>query len=170
MDGRAWRTWHWEDLMVINVLAAVVAGLAGTAVMTGMMLWGRKLNLPAVDAHGILGHMQHADRASGLGYLMHFALGAVFALGYAFVFVTVAANMILLGAGLGVIHWLLVGWMFAFAPLAHAGMQAGSVQETGPYMLKSLGVVGFIAGTVGHIVFGVIVALVYGLMTGSLGG
>ena len=156
--------------MEFNIVAAIVAGLLGTAVMTSIMLWGKKLNLPAVDAHGILGYMQHAEQASGLGYVMHFALGAVFAIGYAFVFVTVPANLILLGAGLGVIHWLLVGWMFAFAPLAHAGMQAGSVQETGPYMLKSLGVAGFVAGTIGHIAFGVTVALVYGLMTGGFGG
>ena len=150
--------------MELNVMAAVVAGLAGTAVMTGMMLGGKKLHLPAVDAHGILGFMQHADHAGSLGYIMHFALGALFGIGYAVVFALIPGNILWLGAIVGVVHWLLVGWMFAFAPLAHAGMKAGLVEETGPYMLKSLGMVGFMAGLVGHVVFGIVVALVYGLL------
>ncbi len=147
--------------MEINIVAAVIGGIAGTAVMTSMMLGGRQLNLPAVDAHGILGYMQNADKASGLGYLIHFALGALFAVGYAIAFALIPINITLLGAVLGIVHWLLVGWMFAFAPVAHAGMKAGTVEETGPYMLKSLGIPGFLAGTVGHIAFGITVAFVY---------
>lgn len=148
--------------MELNVIAAMIAGLAGTAVMTGMMFGAKKLHLPAVDVHGILGFVQNANQASSLGYIMHFVLGAVFAMGYAFVFTAVLGNILLWGAVLGMIHWLLVGWIFAFAPVAHAGMKAGLIAETGPYMLTSLGVVGFLAGMAGHIVFGVVVALVYG--------
>ncbi len=132
------------------------------------MLWGRKLNLPAVDAHGILGFMLNADAAGPLGYVMHFGLGAVFAIGYAFVFEWVGSNVLLLGAALGVVHWLLVGWMFALAPLAHAGMKAGTVEVTGPYMLTSLGPGGFVAGLIGHVLFGLTVAVVYGMWTGLL--
>jgi hypothetical protein len=112
--------------MEFNIVAAVVGGLAGTAVMTGMMLGGKKLHLPAVDAHGILGFVRRAERVGSLGYIMHFALGAVFAVGYALAFVTFPGNILLLGVGLGIIHWLAVGWMFAFAPKVHAGMQAGT--------------------------------------------
>jgi len=155
--------------MEINFIAAVLAGLVGTAIMTGMMLGGKRLNLPAIDAHGILGYMQHAERASMLGYVMHFLLGAVFAIGYAWVFAILPGNILLWGTVLGIVHWLVVGWMFAFAPLAHAGMKAGLVEETGAYMLKSLGMTGFIAGMVGHMVFGLTVGLVYGLMVGALG-
>ena len=150
--------------MELNVIAAMIAGLVGTAVMTGMMLGGKKLHLPAVDAHGILGFVQDASQASSLGYIMHFVLGAVFAIGYALVFTKISGSILLWGAVLGMIHWLLVGWMFAFAPIAHAGMKAGLIEETGPYMLKSLGVVGFVAGLAGHMVFGIVVALVYGLL------
>ena len=156
--------------MEFSIVAAVIAGLLGTAVMTGIMLWGRKLNLPAVDAHGILEHMRSADHAGSLGYVMHFLLGAVFAIGYALVFVMVPINILLMGAVLGALHWLIVGWMFALAPLAHAGMQAGTIEETGAYMLKSLGITGFFAGLVGHVVFGLVVGLVYGLIVGSFGG
>ena len=110
------------------MIAAVIVGLVGTAVMTSMMLYGRKLNLPALDAHGILGYMQSADSASRLGYIMHLALGVVFAIGYALVFAFFPAHMILLGGVLGIVHWLLVGWMLALAPIAHAGMKAGTVE------------------------------------------
>jgi hypothetical protein len=152
--------------MEFNIVAAVVGGLAGTAVMTGMMLGGKKLHLPAVDAQGILGFVRRAERVGSLGYIMHFALGAVFAIGYALVFVTFPGNILLLGVGLGIIHWLAVGWMFAFAPKVHAGMQAGTIEIVGAYMLRSLGFVGFMAGMVGHIVFGMVVALVYGMFVG----
>jgi hypothetical protein len=82
----------------------------------------------------------------------------------------IPGNILILGAVLGIIHWLAVGWMFAFAPFVHADMRAGIIQETGPYMLKSLGTTGFIAGTVGHVVFGMTVGLVYGLIAGNFGG
>ena len=156
--------------MEINIIAAIISGFAGTAVMTGMMLVGKQLHLPAVDAHGILGYAGNSDRAGSLGYVMHFVLGAVFAIGYALVFSIIPGNILILGAILGVIHWLIVGWMFALAPQLHAGMKAGTVEITGPYMLQSLGFTGFIAGMVGHIIFGVTVALVYGLIIGNFGG
>src|SRR5262245_17226268 len=101
-------------MMAINGIAAIIAGLGGTAVMTGMMLVGGQLNLPAIDVQGILGRMQHAERSSSLGYIMHFVLGAVFALGYALVFALIPVNILALGPLLGIVHWLAVGWMFAF--------------------------------------------------------
>ena len=156
--------------MEFNIIAAAIAGLAGTAVMTGLMLGGKQLHLPVIDAHGILGYVQNANTASGLGYIMHFALGAVFAIAYALAFTLFPINILLMGIGLGVVHWLIVGWMFALAPKVHAGMQAGTVQTTGSYMLQSLGIVGFIAGLVGHIVFGITVGLIYGLIIGRFGG
>jgi hypothetical protein len=152
--------------MMFDFVIASIAGVIGTAVMTGMMLFGKQLHLPAIDAHGILGYMQRSDRATALGYILHWVNGIVFAIGYAIVFRLIGANVIVLGIILGTIHWLVVGWMFAFAPLAHAGMKAGTVEETGAYMLKSLGIVGFIAGLVGHIVFGITVALIYAELGG----
>lgn len=154
--------------MFQDYLIAAIGGIIGTAIMTSMMLFGRQLKLPAIDAHGILGYMLSTEKASPVGYIMHFVLGVIFAFVYAFVFQTIPSNLIMMGAFLGIIHWILVGWAFAFAPIAHAGMKAGTVPETGAYMLKSLGFVGFIAGMVGHIVFGLVVALTYLLMGGAV--
>jgi uncharacterized membrane protein YagU involved in acid resistance len=150
-----------------DLLIASLGGVIGTTFMTGLMLIGKKLGLPAVDAHGILGFVQKSDQANSLGYFMHWIMGIVFALGYALVFRFVPGSPILLGVILGIIHWLVVGWMFAFAPLVHAGMKAGTVEETGAYMLKSLGMKGFIAGMVGHIIFGLAVVSTYAWLGGT---
>lgn len=153
--------------MINDFLIAMIGGLIGTTLMTSMMLFGRYLNLPAVDAHGILGYIHNADRAGLLGYVMHWLMGAVFAIGYALVFRLIPGNFVVLGILTGILHWLIVGWMFQFAPLVHAGMKAGTVEQTGAYMLRSLGFVGFIAGMVGHIVFGLAVALTYAWLGGT---
>lgn len=144
-----------------DVLIAIIGGIIGTGIMTGMMLIGRMMKLPAVDAHAILGFMLDANRPSPVGYIMHFVLGIVFAYGYILGFRAVTGDIWLLSILFGIAHWLVVGWMFAFAPITHAGMKAGTVQPTGAYMLKSIGFFGFIAGMIGHIVFGIVVALIY---------
>jgi|GEM_PF-118363 len=154
--------------MIYDFVIASIGGAIGTALMTGMMLIGKQMGIPAVDAHGILGYMLNSEKASPVGYIMHWILGVVFAIGYAIVFQYVPRNVIFLGTMLGIIHWIIVGWLFAFAPIAHAGMQAGTVPEPGAYMMKSLGFPGFIAGMVGHIVFGLTVTLVYVWAGGSL--
>lgn len=149
-------------MLLQDIQIAVFGGLAGTTLMTGMMLMGQRLGLPTIDVHGILGHITHPDRRKALGYVAHWLLGVGFATFYVIVFRAFPGNFILWGAFLGIIHWLLVGGFFGFAPLVHAGMKAGTVDAPGVYMLKSLGTVGFIGGLVGHIVFGLAVAVVYG--------
>lgn len=149
-------------------MIGIVAGLAGTTVMTAMMLAGKQLGLPAIDVHSLLGYVTRADRRTSVGYIGHWALGALFAIGYIMVFRAIAGNLLVAGALLGIVHWLLVGGMFAFAPSFHAGMRAGTVKAAGPYMLNALGVIGFFGGMMGHIVFGVTVALIYGLLRGGL--
>jgi hypothetical protein len=157
-----------EIFMTNDLIIAVVGGIIGTAIMTGMMLIGRMMKLPAVDAHGILGYMLYSDRPSPVGYVIHWVMGIILAFGYVIGFRIIAGDIIILGVIFGIIHWIAVGWMFAFAPIVHAGMKAGTVQPTGAYMLKSLGFLGFIAGMIGHIVFGIVVALIYMGLGGNL--
>jgi hypothetical protein len=144
-----------------DLFAAIIAGLIGTSVMTGMMLVGKQLRLPAIDVRGLLGYITHPDRPNSFGYIVHWALGAAFAIVYARLFRVISGDIRVLGAVFGIVHWLMVGWIFAFVPKIHAGMKAGLVKESGPYMLKALGMIGFVGGMVGHVVFGVTVALVY---------
>jgi uncharacterized membrane protein YagU involved in acid resistance len=145
----------------MDVMIAVIAGLTGTTIMTGMMLVIQRLGLPAIDVHGLLGYITREDRRSSLGYISHWVLGVIFAIPYIWLFRVSLGNVVLLGAVLGIAHWMLVGGMFAFAPMIHAGMKAGTVKVPGAYMAKSMGLLGFIGGMIGHIVFGVTVALIY---------
>ncbi len=155
--------------MLHDLFAATIAGLIGTTLMTGMMLAGRKMGLPAVDVQGVLGYVTRPDRPSSFGYISHWVLGAAFAIAYVPFFWLISGNILVWGVVLGTAHWLVVGWMFIYAPKVHAGMKAGMVKEAGPYMLNALGVMGFIGGLMGHIVFGVIVAAVYAWLGGSFG-
>lgn len=54
-------------------------------------------------------------------------------------------------------------------PVMHAGMRSGEVAAPGFYMLRAGGALSFIGGLMGHVIFGLVVALVYGLLTGSFG-
>jgi hypothetical protein len=53
--------------------------------------------------------------------------------------------------------------MMGGAPVVHTGIQAGNVNDPGMFMMKSGGVMAFFGGLVGHVIFGLVVALVYGL-------
>ena len=154
--------------MFIDLIVAVLAGFVGTTFMTAMMLAGKQLGLPAIDVHSLLGYVTRADRRTSIGYIGHWLLGALFAIGYVVIFRTTTGNLLLRGIIIGIVHWLLVGGLFAFAPTFHAGMRAGTVKAAGPYMLNTLGWIGFIGGMAGHIVFGATVALIFGLFNGGL--
>jgi len=57
----------------------------------------------------------------------------------------------------------MVGVMMGAIPMLHAGIKAGSVSTPGVFMLNSGGMMAFMGGLIGHVIFGVVVALVYGL-------
>ncbi len=47
--------------------------------------------------------------------------------------------------------------------MMHAGIKAGTVAAPGVFMVKTGGMMSFMGGLMGHAIFGVVVALVYGL-------
>lgn len=153
--------------MDFNGVAAIVAGLAGTAVMTMLMTMAPQMGMPTMDMPALLGSMFGAPGNKTLGLVMHFMMGVVFALIYAALFTTVTGtSIILLGAVFGVAHWLVVGLMTGMMPMLHAGIKSGQVQAPGIYMTGLGGMMGFAGGLLGHVVFGLVVGLVYGLISG----
>lgn len=153
--------------MDLNVIAAVVAGLVGTAVMTILMIVAPQMGMPKMDMPALLGSMFGAPGNKTLGLVMHFMMGIVFAVIYAALFSTIAGtSIILLGALFGVAHWLVVGLMTGMMPMLHVGIKSGQVQAPGIYMTGLGGMLGFVGGLMGHIVFGLVVGLVYGLFGG----
>ena len=48
-------------------------------------------------------------------------------------------------------------------PMMHAGIKNGDVEEPGLWMTNQGGMMAFVGGLMGHMIFGIVVALVYNL-------
>jgi len=148
----------------MNLLGAIIAGLAGTIVMTLVMAMAPKMGMPKMDIVGMLGSMFTADGSRTLGMVMHLMMGAVFAIVYSLLWnVGIGAVSWLWGLVFGAVHWLVTGMMMVIIPMMHAGIKSGKVEAPGAFMMKDGGIMAFMGGLVGHMVFGVVVVLVYGL-------
>ena len=64
----------------MNVLGAIVAGLAGTLIMTMVMVMAPRMGLPEMDIPGMLGSMFNAEGNRTMGMVMHFMMGIIFAI------------------------------------------------------------------------------------------
>lgn len=137
----------------MNVLGAIIAGLAGTAVMTMMMYIAPRMGMPKMDMPRILGTMfiSKEGTATALGMVIHFMMGAIFAIIYA----------LLWRLGLGSATW---GWGLIFGAV-HGLVAAGMM----PVMLRmhprppemSFGAVMIVGMLMAHLAYGLVVGLVY---------
>ena len=132
------------------MLAAIVGGIVGTIVMTMVMVMAPRMGMPEMDVPGMLGSMFGApNRTLGLG--MHLMMGAIFGILYYLLGA--------LGAGIGTallygtIHWLIAGAAMGMVPMMHAGIKSGKVAAPGLYMTAKGGMMSFVGGLVGHLVF-----------------
>lgn len=147
----------------MNVLAAIVAGIVGTIIMTMMMGVAPRMGLPKMDIIGMLGTMFGKPNRM-LGTIMHLMMGVIFAIIYAFLWDFGIGSASLVGGILfGVVHWLITGMMMGLIPMMHVGIKSGNVPPPGLYMTNNVGVMGFVGGLIGHMIFGLVVALVYAL-------
>jgi hypothetical protein len=154
----------------MNIVVAIVAGLVGTAVISLLMAMGSIMGMPKMAIWEMLGTMFDPQGNTALGWVMHSMTGTVFAVVYAVLWsVGLGAPTLLWGALFGAVHFLLVGAMtlaparsagVGAMPMMHAGIRAGTVQAPGVLMLNN-GVMGFMSGLIGHIVFGLVVAAIY---------
>lgn len=157
--------------MELNLVAAVIGGFVATIIMTGIMMMAPTMGMPKMDMPALLGSMFGAPGSKLLGLVMHYMMGIIFGIIYAVLFGVVAGtNIILLGLIFGIVHWLIVGLMTGMMPMMHAGIRSGDVPAPGIYMTNLGGMMGFIGGLMGHVAFGLVVGIVYGLVTGGFGG
>ncbi|MCP4420668.1 MAG: hypothetical protein GY805_29015 [Chloroflexi bacterium] len=149
--------------MEFSILGAIVAGVVGTIVMTMVMVMAPKMGMPKMDIVGMLGSMFSAEGNRMMGMGIHFMMGVVFAIIYALLWnAEIGAVNLLWGLVFGVGHWLISGAMMGGMGMMHAGVKAGTMKAPGPYMTNNGGMMSFMGGLVGHIIFGLVVALVYG--------
>lgn len=148
----------------MNVIGAIVAGLVGTVVMSMLLVMAPGMGMPKMDIVGMLGSMFDKNGNSMLGWALHLMMGVVFAIIYALLWSAgIGSATIVGGLIFGIVHWLMLGLVMAGVPMMHAGIRANTVQAPGVYMTNAGGMMAFVGGLMGHALFGLVVALVYGL-------
>lgn len=145
----------------MNILGAVVAGVVASLVFSMVLAMAPKMGMPKMDIVSLLGSM-FGKPNQALGWMMHLMMGVVFALIYAFLWSAgVSAATWLFGLIFGAVQWLAVGVVMGMIPMMHVGIKSGAVQAPGLWMTNHGGLMAFMGGLVGHMIFGVVIALVY---------
>ena len=139
----------------MDIVAAIVAGLVGTAVMTALMYIAPSMGMPKMDILNMLGTMfvEPDDNAMLLGAVAHFMMGVIFAIIYVLLWTTVGIGTAgwLWGLIFGVVHGLVA---IVAIPIMVGNMHPRPPEmEQGPLMMMGL--------ILGHAVFGIVVGLVY---------
>jgi uncharacterized membrane protein YagU involved in acid resistance len=148
----------------MNFFLTVTAGIISTLVMTLFMAAAPKMGIPRMDIVSLLSTMFDKKGNLFLGWMMHLMMGIVFAGIYTFLWsINLGAAIWYYGLIFGAIHWLIVGIVMPMIPLMNVGIRSGTVNPPGMYMTASGGIKSFFGGLMGHMIFGLVVALVYSL-------
>ncbi len=110
----------------MSAWAALAGGFVGTLVLTTALRAANELKLTRIDIPFLLGTAltAHRTRAKALGYVLHFAAGQIFALGYYGLFVAIDHSGWMLGAMFGMAHGMFAGTALVniLLPLVHLRM------------------------------------------------
>lgn len=167
--------------MPFDLVAALLAGLVATIVMTAMMAGAGKAGMTQMPAMTLItGAMLSGDRqkANQLGAVAHFIMmgTVVFGIAYAALFAALGTASWVAGIVIGVVHGVVVGlvgmpMMGSIHPRMTAGAlpDGGTVTESdGEVRLVAPGLFGKNWGgmtpagmVMGHAVYGLVLALVY---------
>ena len=132
------------------VQKSLLAGLAATAVMTMVTMAAPYMGFPPMSPPNMLSAMTGLPIVVGWG--MHFMIGVIFALSYAFLFLdrVKLTNIVVKGAVFGFA-------VFVFAQIAMAMM--GAIM--GPMPAPDGNMVLLLIGSImGHVIYGIVVALI----------
>ena len=147
----------------MNIFGALVAGIVGTAVFSMVLMMAPRMGMPKMDIVGMLSTMFGKENRL-LGWMMHLMMGVIFALIYAFLWSKgILAPTWLGGLIFGAAHWVIVGMIMGMIPMMHVAIRRGDVKAPGLWMTNNGGMLAFAGGLMGHLVFGVVTALVYSL-------
>lgn len=136
--------------METKIKQSVIGGIAGTAVMTMVMFVAPMMGMPKMNPAAMLSVMMGLPLS--IGWIMHFMIGIIFALTYAFLFIPLVKkvnNNMLKGAIFG-----LAAFVFAQIAIAIMGAMLGGMPPMEDSMMLMM--IGSIAG---HVIFGIAVAL-----------
>ena len=91
----------------MNTINAILSSLAGTFVMTALMYMAPAMGMPKMDIIGMLGTMFTPNQGAArvMGVVVHFMMGAVFAVIYALLWsLGIGGSTWAWGAIFGVVH------------------------------------------------------------------
>jgi hypothetical protein len=154
--------------VTVSLWGALVGGVIGTIVLTSGLRVAQELGVTRMDIPLLLGTIftDERDRASAIGYVIHFMNGLLFALAYYGVFRAVGHAGWLFGAVLGVVHASLSGGILltALLPAVHPRMGTPwtdaaetPLLESPGFLLANYGRRTLIWTLAGHVVYGAIV-------------
>lgn len=137
--------------MKLDLGKAALGGLAGTVMMTGLMLMAPRMGMPPMNIGAMLGSVMGGNVA--LGWAAHFMIGVVLALGYAAFFASRLPGPSAVRGGI----YSLLPWLMAqvvVMPMMGMGLFSGSMIAAGGSLM-------------GHLVYGLVLGLVYGTSPSS---
>lgn len=135
--------------MTIKIKQALLGGIIGTAAMTLVMMIAPMMGIPKMSPPAMLSMMMGFPIV--VGWIMHFMIGVIFAMAYAFFFINVVKKVnrnILKGAIFG-----MAAFIFAQIMMAIMGMMFPMPPMQGSMMLMMVGSI------MGHVIFGITVVL-----------
>ncbi len=137
--------------MNTKIQKSLLAGIAGTAVMTMITLIAPMMGMPKMNPAEMLAGMLGAPVI--VGWVMHFMIGVIFAVSYNYFFAKQLAKIsgpVVKGAVFGIIIFVFAQVMM----MAMGAIMGGMMAPEGSKVLMMIG------SLMGHIVFGIVVALV----------
>jgi hypothetical protein len=154
----------------MSLWPALAGGFAGTLVLTTLLRTASEFHLTRMDLPFLLGTAITGDRAraKAIGYLAHFVMGQLFALGYYALFVALGRHDWWLGALFGLGHGLFTGTVLinVLLPLVHPRMgtplsDAATVALLEPpgFMARNYGLRTPAVSLVAHVSYGTIIAV-----------
>lgn len=131
--------------MQINIKRAVFAGVLGTVAMTIVATFGAPMmGLPKMDIPGMLASQMGG--AIVLGWLAHFMVGTILAVGYALFQGRLPGPAVLRGALYGLAPWLMA--QVVVMPMMGMGFFSGAFAPA-------------FGSLIGHIIYGAVVGVTY---------
>jgi len=136
--------------MTSKIQQAIIGGIVATIVMTLIMFIAPMMGMPKMNPPKLLGAMMGFSVT--IGWIMHFMIGIIFALLYAYIFLPLLkgiGNNTLRGGVFGIIVFILalVVMMMMVAVLGEKPPMQGSMAMI------------IMGAVIGHIIFGIIVGL-----------
>ncbi|TAL70458.1 MAG: hypothetical protein EPN82_02275 [Bacteroidetes bacterium] len=131
-------------------IKAILGGILATAVMTSVMFIAPMMGIPKMNPAAMLSGMIGVP--SIVGWLMHFMIGAIFAIVYALINLNVLEkinNKIIKGAIFG-----LAIFVFTQITMIMMGFIFNMPKMSGSILLTMIGSI------LGHVVYGIVVALI----------